>query len=151
MDAAKQATSMDQHDPRLRQLRGVLARVQARFRILEAVRLSPIAALLGVGAAVALAVVWRFEKMLPLPGLLTVCAGLVLAALLTALAYALLRRHDLMQTALRADRALLLDERLSTALEDAARPAPAHMRALRDAQLGDALAVAHTIVPAKDL
>jgi hypothetical protein len=129
----------------------VLARVQARFRIMEAVRLVPIAAMLGVAAAMLLAVVWRFERMVPLAGLLLASAGLVVAAVLTVLLYALLRPHDLMHTALRADRALSLDERLSTALEDAVKPAPTNMQALREAQLGDALAVARRITPGKDL
>ncbi|HEY0071127.1 MAG TPA: hypothetical protein VGE04_14265 [Chloroflexia bacterium] len=151
MDAAKPLTTIDPNDPRLRQLRDVLARVQARFRLIEAVRLVPIAATLGVGAALALAVVWRFEKMLPLAGLLVSGAALVASALLTVLLYAMLRRRDLMHTALRADRALSLDERLSTALEDATRPARAGMQTLRDAQLDDALTTAKRIVPGKDL
>jgi hypothetical protein len=151
MDAAKPLTTIDPNDPRLRQLRDVLARVQARFRLIEAVRLVPIAGTLGVGAALALAVVWRFEKMLPLAGLLVSGAGLVMSALLTVLLYAMLRRRDLMHTALRADRALSLDERLSTALEDATRPARADMHTLRDAQLDDALTAARRIAPGKDL
>ncbi|HEX8600309.1 MAG TPA: hypothetical protein VF952_17545, partial [Chloroflexia bacterium] len=151
MDATSQLTTIAPNDPRLRQLQGVLARVQARFRLIEAARLVPVAAMLGVAAAVVLAVVWRFERMLPLISLLLVGAGLVVSAVLTALLYALLRPRDMMHTALRADRALSLDERLSTALEDAIKPAPANMQALREAQLDDALSVARRIAPGKDL
>lgn len=138
-------------DPRLRQLRHVLGRVQMRFRLMEAVRLMPAAAALGVGAATVLAAVWRFQRMLPVEGVLAVGLGLVVAALLTVLAYAMLRPRDPMRTALHADVLLGLDERLSTALEDATRPTAAHMQGLRDAQLDDALLAASRISPRRDL
>src|SRR5207248_1391852 len=78
----------------------------------------------------------------------------LVGACLGVLAYAFLRPHDPMVTALHADLLLGLDERISTALEDAARP-PANpspgLLALRDAQLDDALRSLAKVVPARDI
>src|SRR5215210_2154704 len=120
-------TSADLHtivqsEPRLRQLYTVLNRVQTRLRMQEAISFAPLAMTLGLGAALLLTLVWRFDRMMPLWAVLGVGAGLVLAATLTTFLYARLKRRDLMSTARQADRLLSLDERLSTALEDAARP-----------------------------
>jgi hypothetical protein len=141
-------------DPRLHQLHAILRRVQSRLRIQEATLLIPLAAALGLGASVLLAVIWRVTPMMPLPALLATGAGLVVAASLTALIYTLVRPRDLMSTARKADLLLSLDERLSTALEDAAKP-PANpsqaLAVLREAQLDDALASASRLSPQKDL
>lgn len=148
---AHQPTSQEPADPRLAQLEGVLRRVQLRLRLVEAARLAPYAALAGLSAALVLVIVWRFRQTLSVEGLLLAGGGFVAAALLTVLLYALLRPRTLMQTALRTDALLHLDERLSTALEDAVRPSQPGMQALQEAQLGDALQVASRISPAKDL
>src|SRR3954447_1611875 len=104
-------------DPRPIRIRRVVERVKMRLRMREAVSLAPIAACAGLVAALVLVIAGRFRPLLGWPGLLAVGAGLVVAALLVATAYALLRPRDLMATARRADRILSLDERLSTALE----------------------------------
>ena len=145
-------------DPRLREICAALRRVQNRLRWREAFALMPKAMALGGGAGVVLVTAWRIEPggqghmWLVLPFVL----GLMLAAVLTVTAYALLRPRSLMSTARRADRMLSLDERLTTALEDATRPlagpdpTPGRL-ALLQAQLDDALTYARRISPDKDL
>lgn len=128
----------------------MLRRLQVRFRLREAARLAPVALNLGLAAALAMSALWRITPWMPLPGLLVACGALVIAALLAELGYALLRPRDLMATARLADHALSLDERLSTALEDATRSMPAQS-VLLGAQLDDALQVALGIAPAHDL
>lgn len=130
-------------EPRLRQLHSALRMTQARLRLQEIASLAPTAVSLGLAATVLLGLVWRVTiSRLTLPGLLLTGAGLMGAALLTILFYALLRPRQLMVTARVSDRLLSLDERLSTALEDAlkppASPTPGQV-ALREAQLDDAL------------
>ncbi len=132
-------------DPRLSRLHGLLQHAQARLRMQEAASLAPWAAGLGLAAGALLAGIDRFAHLMPLDVLLATGAGLVLAALLTALLYALLRSRDLMLTARQADHLLSMDERLSTALEDASSPPTnptPEQTDLREAQLDDALSAA---------
>ncbi|HET6261753.1 MAG TPA: hypothetical protein VFG99_05890, partial [Chloroflexia bacterium] len=147
-------TTTQAADPRLHQLQAILRRVQSRLRIQEATSLLPIAAALGLGASVLLAIIWRITPMMPLPALLATGVALIAAASLTALIYTLVRPRDLMSTARKADLLLSLDERLSTALEDAAKPPSNSSHALtvlREAQLDDTLASASRLSPQKDL
>jgi hypothetical protein len=141
-------------DPRITQLRRTLARVQVRLRLQEAAALAPTAVALALAATLLLAVAGRFRPTLDWPLLLAAGAGALVVALLIVGFYALLRPRDIMQTARRADRLLSLDERLSTALEDAQRPFPnpsPEQTALWDAQLEDALAAASRVSPQRDL
>lgn len=138
-------------DPRLGQLRDVLQRVQARFRLQEALRLALPAVALGMGASAVVAIVWRFTHGFVWLDTALLIAGFTLAALLTVSLFALLRPRDLLATARRADRLLGLDERLSTALE-AAKRTPAHGTSpIGDAQLDDAIASVQKIAIKRDL
>jgi hypothetical protein len=141
-------------DQRYNDLRATLARLQGRFRGQEAAQFAPIAACLGLGASAVLAVAWRLEPRLSLPSLLLACAGLVAAALLASTLYTLVRPRDLLATARHADHLLLLDERLSTALEAAGHPPAKASReqvVLWDAQLDDALSHVKHISPKRDV
>src|SRR5437868_6261307 len=141
-------------DPRIVRLRHLVERVQMRLRLREAVSLAPVAVSLGLGATLLMVVAARLRPLLTWLDLLVLGGALVLAALLTVAAYALLRPRDLMATARRADLLLSLDERLSTALEDSQRawphPTP-EQTALLEAQLDDALATASGVSPGRDL
>src|SRR5262245_46910266 len=132
----------------------ILRQVQVRLRVQEAVSLLPVAVSLALDAALLLTMIGRFRPVLTWPVLLASGGVFVLGALLTIAAYAFLRPRDLMATARRADRLLSLDERLSTALEDAQRPSPGltpEQQALWQAQLDDALAAASRVSPRRDL
>src|SRR5436190_17254064 len=109
-------------DPRLRQVRAILRRVERRFRLQEIVSLVPVALTMALAAIVVSAVLRRFSGALSLDTFLFAGAGLVIFALIIVALYALLKPRDLLSTARRADLLLGLDERLSTALEDAATP-----------------------------
>ncbi len=149
-------------DPRLIRLRAILKGMQNRLRWQEAVSLLPASAALGLAATTLLALMWRINPWSPIQILLAVGAGLLVpGAAITSTLYALLRPRSLMATARRADRLLSLDERLSTALEDAFRlpttgasasagPTPQQV-ALMHAQLDDALAHAASISPHRDI
>ena len=141
-------------DPRLVQIEAALEKVQSRLRLREVVSRLPLAVALGFAASILLGITDRFRPLITWPLLLASSLGLVLAAVAVVTAYALLRPRDLFATARRADRLLSLDERLSTALEDARKPLPNASReamSLFTAQLGDALSAARRISPAKDL
>jgi hypothetical protein len=141
-------------DPRLQQVRALLRRVERRFRLQEAASLLPWAAAPAAGAIVVLAALHRFWSGLSLDLFLLASVGVVVASLLSVVLYALFRPRDLLSTARTADRLLGLDERLSTALEDAAstpaRPTPG-LLALRDAQLDDAVQSIAWSRPERDL
>src|SRR4051794_24821458 len=115
------ATTLDA-DPRLRQVRALLRRVERRFRLQEIASLVPVALALSLAAIVVSAGLRRFSGALSLNTFLFAGAGLVVFALIIVAVYALLKPRDLLSTARRADLLLGLDERLSTALEDAATP-----------------------------
>ncbi|HKP51813.1 MAG TPA: hypothetical protein VJ183_04085 [Chloroflexia bacterium] len=135
-------------DARLGHLHATLRSAQVRLRLREAVRLIPIAGALGVGATLALALIWRLRDELSLLTLLGVGSLLVCAAILTTFLYAWLRPRDQMHTARMADHLLSLDERLATALEASTKmpenPTPVQLE-LRSAQLDDALTSAKSI------
>src|ERR671937_188052 len=90
-------------DPRILQLQDLVERVQMRLRLREAASLAPVAASLGLGAALLVVLAARLRPLLTWVDLLVVGAALVLAALLTVVAYALLPPRDLMATPRRAD------------------------------------------------
>ncbi|MBF6612642.1 MAG: hypothetical protein IVW55_05880 [Chloroflexi bacterium] len=138
-------------DPRLEQLRDVLQRVQARFRLQEALWLALPAVALGLGASAVVAVVWRFTRGFVWLDTALLIAGFTLAALLTVSLFALLRPRDLLATARRADRLLALDERLSTALEAAKRSPANGTSPIGAAQLDDAIASVQKIAIKRDL
>src|SRR5437016_4347458 len=95
-------------DPRIVELRRLVEGVQMRLRLRDAVSLAPMAASMGLVATLLLVVLARLRPVLGWAGLLAVGGGLVVAALLTVAAYALLRARDLMATARRADLLLSL-------------------------------------------
>lgn len=141
-------------DERLGQLRAVLGEVEGRLRLREAARLMPVAVALGIGASVALAVVWRLKGELSPFILVGAAVSLVCVAALTLFLYAWLRPRDAMHTARMADHLLSLDERLATALEAPARlpenPTDTQLE-LHSAQLDDALARARSLSIRRDL
>jgi hypothetical protein len=141
-------------DPRLQRLRGLLAALERRFRLQEAVTLLPwalgVALVLTTGLGLSMRLGgWPDLLALGLAGvaiLLSACAGVF--------AFAFLRPRDALATALQADLRLGLDERLSTAVEDATKPptvAIPSLVAMRDAQLDDALHSLEAVVPAREL
>ena len=141
-------------DPRLQRLLGLLAALERRFRLQEAVRLIPWALGVALGLVIGLGLSMRLAGWPDLPGL--GLAGLAILVILCAcvVGYAFLRPRDALATALQADLRLGLDERLSTAVEDATNlPASpsASLVSLRDAQLDDALHSLEGVVPARDL
>ncbi len=140
-----------QDDPRLGQLRKVLQRVQARFRLQEALWLAPPAVALGLSASAVVAIVWRFTRGFTWLDTGVLAAGFILAALLTVLLFALLRPRNLLATARRADRLLSLDERLSTALEAGMRIPANGASPIWEAQLDDAVASVQKIALDRDL
>ena len=159
----RQIHQIHHDDPRLMRLRAILQDMQNRLRWQEAVSLLPASVALGLAATTLLALMWRINPWAPIPIqiLLAVGAGLLVpGAAITSTLYALLRPRSLAATARRADRLLSLDERLSTALEDAVRlpanagasagPTPQQI-ALMHAQLDDALAHAASISPHRDI
>ena len=99
-----------------------LRRVERRLRLAEAARLAPFALGLGLAGAVVLALVARVQPVAPWSDLLAVDAGIVAGLLGLALGWALLRRRGRLDTARQGDRALGLDERLSTAIETREQP-----------------------------
>ena len=98
--------------------------MQARLRLQEAASLAPWAVSLGMAASLVLVVAARLRPLLEPTALLVASVAFVVAAVLVVSAYAMLRPRDLLATARRADLVLSLDERLSTALEDAQRDWP---------------------------
>lgn len=141
-------------DPRLKQLHALLTRVEWRLRLREAARLAPWAVTVGLGVSILFTVLWRLVGQFSLLTLMSMSVGLVAAFLTAVLVYTMFRPRDLLATARHADRLLGLDERLSTALEDANKP-PAQptsgLLALRDAQLDDALHAMHNVQPERAL
>ncbi len=141
-------------DPRMGALAAALERFERRFRLQEAATLAPWVAAAVVGVVALIALYWRLTGNLSWVELGAAGAGLLVVGMAAALAYALLRPRDPLATALRADLSLGLDERLSTALEDAGRPPArpnATMMGLRDAQLDDALRSVERVNAARDL
>ena len=93
-----------------------------------------------MSAALLLALVSRFSPGLPLWLVLAGVFVLPFAALLTGTLYAFLRRRDEMETAIRADALLGLDERLATALESSRKARDISLtdsETLTEAQLDD--------------
>lgn len=129
-------------DARIEELLAGLKNFERRFRLQEAVELVPWAVTGWLVAVLAVGVYKRVSNDLSWLELLLIATALFVAALLGVFGYALLRPRDQLATALHADVALGLDERLSTALEAAAKPPvnpSAGLLALRNAQLDDAL------------
>ncbi len=141
-------------DPRLQRLRSLLAALERRFRLQEATRLIPWAFGFGLVLTIGLGVSMRLAGWPDLPGLGLAGALILLSSGVCVVGYSFLRPRDALATALQADLRLGLDERLSTAVEDASKPPlspTASLVALRDAQLDDALHSLEGVVPARDL
>jgi hypothetical protein len=141
-------------DPRLKQLHAQLKRVEMRLRLQDGVGLFPWVVTVAASTFVVLEALRRFWGALDLNTLVIAGLGLLVASLAGTALYSLLKPRELFSTARHADRALRLDERLSTAVEDAAQP-PAKLTsasiALRDAQLDDALQSIKEVRPERDL
>ena len=141
-------------DPRMQRLRGLLAALERRFRLQEATRLIPWAFGVALVLTIGLGLTMRLAGWPDLPGLGIAGAVILLSSIVCVVGYAFLRPHDTLATAVKADLRLGLDERLSTAVEDASKPPSrpsASLVALRDTQLDDALHSLEGVVPARDL
>ena len=108
-------------DPRLQRLRGLLAALERRFRLQEAARLIPWALGVALVLTIGLGLSMRLAGWPDLPVLGLAGAFILLASCACVFAYAFLRPRDTLATALQADLRLGLDERLSTAVEDASK------------------------------
>ncbi|HST04293.1 MAG TPA: hypothetical protein VLQ48_06105, partial [Chloroflexia bacterium] len=141
-------------DQRLQRLHRLLSALERRFRLQEAALLLPWALGLDLALVVLLGLSMRLAGWPDLVGLGIAGVAILLASCACVLLIALVRPRAPLATALQADIALGLDERLSTALEDASspptNPTPS-LVALRDAQLDDALHSLEAIAPAHDL
>ncbi len=141
-------------DPRLEQLHALLKRVETRLRLQDGVGLFPWVIAVAASIFVVLEALRRFWGALDLNTLAIAGLGLLVVSLAGTALYSVLKPRDLLSTARHADRALRLDERLSTAIEDAAQPSAKPTSAsiaLRDAQLDDALQTVKDVRPERDL
>lgn len=154
MTSPKRQPDSNSIDPRLQRLRGLLAALERRFRLQEAAKLTPWAFGVALVLTIGLGLTMRMAGWPDLPGLGLASAVILLSSIVCVVGYAFLRPRDTLATAVKADLRLGLDERLSTAVEDASQPPPSpgtSLVALRDAQLDDALHSLEGVVPARDL
>ena len=123
-------------DPRLQRLRGLLAALERRFRLQDAARLIPWAFGVALVLTIGLALSMRLAGWPDLLGLGIAGAVILLSSIICVVGYAFFRPNDTLATAVKADLRLGLDERLSTAVEDASKhpsSPSASLVALRDA------------------
>src|SRR6476620_7559575 len=83
-------------DPRLREVRALLRRVERRFRLQEIASLVPVALTLALGAIVVSAALRRFSGALSVGTFLFAGAGLVVFALISVALYAQRKPRELL-------------------------------------------------------
>ena len=115
-----------------------LKRVESRMRLQELVWYLPFAFLAGGLVALAVALYSRFTPSLTVEQLLVVSAAVLLIALGSSIAYSIFRPRNILDTARRADVALGMKQRVSTAIEGYNRPKKLGYVAFGEKQFNDA-------------
>ncbi len=112
-------------------------KLESRMRLQEVIFFLPFALIAGGGIGLAVALVSRILPAFTWEQVLIIALAALMVALGGTLGYALFRPRPLLQTARRADRALGLKDRLSTAIEGRLNPEGVNYRYLGARQFED--------------